>query len=155
MIRKQSQKEVDEKRKEKKAAIARAADKEKEVEVIDPAELEIIRKRQAGTPVTPEIFMKWRENFEAEKRSSEGEKVLTERKPTGKELFMTNKAGMEEAILAAAAAAEGNSSSDDIAIDQDLFTDDLENLDLEDIDSDEDEDEDYEPGYSDNSDNDD
>ena len=30
-------------------------------------EQEIIRKRQAGTPVTVESFMAWRANFEAEK----------------------------------------------------------------------------------------
>ena len=38
-MRKQSQKDVDEKRKEKKAAIARAADKENEVVEVDPVEL--------------------------------------------------------------------------------------------------------------------
>ena len=153
MMRKQSQKDVDEKRKEKKAAIARAADKENEVVEVDPVELEIIRKRQAGTPVTLEVFMKWRENFEAEKRAGEVEKVVMEKKPTGKELFLTNKAGMEEAILAAAAA-EGSRGGGgvDVEVDQELFADDLENLDLEDFSSDDD---DYVPGNSDDSDGDD
>jgi len=38
-----------------------------EVQVIDLVEQEIIRKRQAGTPVTVESFMAWRASFEAEK----------------------------------------------------------------------------------------
>ena len=153
MMRKQSQKDVDEKKKEKKAAIARAADKENEVVELDPVEQEIIRKRQAGTAVTMEIFMKWREDFEAEKRALEGEKVAVERKVTGKELFMTNKAGMEEAILAAA---ESSSIGEDLEVDQDLFTGDLdalEDLEIEDYDSDED-DEEYIPGNEDYDDND-
>ena len=66
---------------------------------------------------------------------------------------MTNKAGMEEAILAAA---ESSSIGEDLEVDQDLFTGDLdalEDLEIEDYDSDED-DEEYIPGNEDYDDND-
>ena len=35
---------------------------------VDPEEQERIRKRQAGTAVTIETFLKWREAFETEER---------------------------------------------------------------------------------------
>ena len=76
MMRKQSQKDVDEEKKGKSSH--EAADKENEVVELDPFEQEIIRKRQAGTAVTMEIFMKWREDFEAEE-ALEGEKVAVEK----------------------------------------------------------------------------
>jgi dTDP-4-amino-4,6-dideoxygalactose transaminase len=41
---------------------------------LDPIEQEIIRKRQAGTAVTLETFLKWREAFEAEQKALGGEK---------------------------------------------------------------------------------
>jgi hypothetical protein len=40
---------------------------------VDPIEEEIIRKRQAGVPVTVESFLAWRKSFEIEMASSRNE----------------------------------------------------------------------------------
>lgn len=175
MMRRMQQKDVEKKKKEDKAAIALAADSEKSNTVIeaDPEELERIRKRQAGHPVTIEAFLEWKAKFDAEMLAlriaqfgyNEKDK---EDKPTGKQLFLSNRAGLEEALIAAgeqemssqlaaamsaaARKAAGEQIDGDgaegISVKEDLFLEDYdEDLDdLLDDDDDEDDDDDYEEG---------
>mmetsp|Transcript_17336 Transcript_17336/g.18075 ORF Transcript_17336/g.18075 Transcript_17336/m.18075 type:complete len:318 (+) Transcript_17336:49-1002(+) len=172
MMRRMQQKDVEKKKKEVKAAIALAADSEKSSHVVeaDPEELERIRKRQAGHPVTAEAFLEWKAKFDAEMLAlriaqfglSEKDK---EDKPTGKQLFLSNRAGLEEALIAAgeqemsrqlaaamSAAArkaageivEDEADGDGIAVKEDLFLEDCDE-DLDDLlDDDDEDDEDYE-----------
>jgi hypothetical protein len=191
MMRRMQQKDVDKKKTEDKAAIARAADAEVPLSLsllsrpsppldqksasapsLDPEELERIRKRQAGHPVTLEAFMEWKVKFEAEMMSlkiAQHGPVDKDRedKPTGKQLFLSNRAGLEEALIAAgeqetsaqlaaamsaatrrAAAGEGSGEGEQeeggIAVKEDLFMEDYDDEDLDDmLDDDEEEDEDY------------
>eukprot|EP01035_Chromulina_nebulosa_P022622 gene22622-29293_t len=70
---------------------------------VDPEEQERIKRREAGTPVTIESFMLWKKRFESERLLFENDSNTQENeveRPTGKQLFLLNKAGLEEAILA-------------------------------------------------------
>jgi hypothetical protein len=140
---------------------------------LDPEELERIRKRQAGHPVTLEAFMEWKVKFEAEMQSLKGGVADKDKddKPTGKQLFLSNRAGLEEALIAAgeqetsaqlaaamsaatrravAAGEEGGGEEGEggVAVKEDLFMEDYDDEDLDDL-LDEDDDEDYEEGESD------
>lgn len=104
MMRKQQQKDIENKRKQDKMASYLAADLEskKDIDNITPEEMERIRKRQAGHPCTLESFNAWKEKFDQEMSNSKESQnlikidILTENdRPTGKQLFMLNKAGVE------------------------------------------------------------
>jgi len=66
MLRREQQKGLDVKKKEKSAKVAEAADAEAGKQSIDPEEQARIRKRQAGQQVTPESFAAWQAAFEEE-----------------------------------------------------------------------------------------
>uniref|UniRef100_A0A7S3GN04 RWD domain-containing protein n=1 Tax=Spumella elongata TaxID=89044 RepID=A0A7S3GN04_9STRA len=66
MMRRMQQKDMQQKKQTEKQAIKALADSEFQDESVDPAELERIRKRQEGTPVTVESFNKWKKEFEEE-----------------------------------------------------------------------------------------
>jgi hypothetical protein len=119
MMRRMQQKDNETKKKAEKVAIYEAADMESKNLLDDPEEQERIRKRQAGKPVTIESFNAWKVKFDAEmnvtsslvtvfnqqtiKESSST--PLAEDRPTGKQLFLMNKAevGVDvEALIAAA-----------------------------------------------------
>lgn len=88
MMRRMQQKDIEKKKKKEKAAIVSAADSEVITNCatlccadfvysccsqrvgtsMDPEEEERIRKRQAGHPVTVEVFMEWKARFEEEMR---------------------------------------------------------------------------------------
>lgn len=100
MIRRMQKKEVEVKKQTEKAAIRAAADSEALPSGIDEAELERIRKRQAGEPVTLESFMKWKEKFDEEMARLEalrkvGQKEIDENKLSGKQWFLQQKDGGE------------------------------------------------------------
>lgn len=109
MMRKQQLKDVEAKKKAEKAASVLAAELENKRDIEDPAEVERIRKRQAGHPVTLESFNAWKVKFEAEMLALEqqGKSLSTiiidsskeDDRPTGKQLFLMNKAGREDLIL--------------------------------------------------------
>eukprot|EP01036_Dinobryon_divergens_P028236 gene28236-37149_t len=107
-----------------RVATENAADSELRSEEVDLAELERIRKRQAGTQVTVESFNAWKISFDEEMRQlqvaalhrSLGGSAAVARqdlldealhnRPTGKQLFLMNKAGSDqdnevEAMIAA------------------------------------------------------
>jgi hypothetical protein len=71
MMRRMQQKDIQQKKQTEKAAISAAADSEFKEKIIDPAELERIRRRQEGTPVTVETFNKWKKAFEDEMAAKE------------------------------------------------------------------------------------
>jgi hypothetical protein len=82
MMRRMQHKEVKKKMENEKAAIKAAADSEKKGGelAIDEAELERIRKRQAGTAVTIETFIAWKKAFDeeiAQKKALFGQDVVT------------------------------------------------------------------------------
>ena len=109
MMRKQQQKDMESKRKQDKIASYLAADLEnKKDNDQTPEEMERIRKRQAGHPVTLESFNAWKEKFDHEmsllKSNTNAVKLevaIDESRPTGKQLFMTNKASedLENALI--------------------------------------------------------
>jgi len=109
MMRKQQQKDMEARKKADKAAAALAAELENRKDMEDPAEVERIRKRQAGHPVTLESFNAWKQKFEAEMNAMEqqGKSLSTiiidsskeDDRPTGKQLFLMNKAGREDLII--------------------------------------------------------
>lgn len=157
---------------------------------MDPEEEERIRKRQAGHPVTVEVFMAWKASFEEEMRAirlaQEGPSSIDKddkvqllsvliywsvylyfiAQPTGKQLFLSNRAGLEEALIAAgeqeigaqlaaamsAAARDammsaGGPGEAGVSVSEDLFLLDEDcDEDLDDLldDDDDDDDEDYE-----------
>ena len=169
MMLREKLKDVEDKRAEERKAIARAADAEVASVEVNDEELEKIRLRQRGTPVTLESFMEWKIKFEEEirlLREKDGLKEIGTTRPTGKELFQTNRAGMEDALLAAAAteelatqaeaigeaaaSAEGEDGDNGgVAVAANLFlAADDEDLDL-DFDSSDDDDEDYDDGEED------
>ena len=109
MMRRVQQKDAVEKKKVDKAAISAAADSEMRAEIIDPAEQERIRKRQAGTQVTMETFISWKIKFDDEMRAiaeagKKGNVVEVDDRPSGRQLFQSNRIGTddEEALLVAA-----------------------------------------------------
>lgn len=109
MMRRVQQKDNVEKKKVDKAAISAAADSEMRAEIIDPAEQERIRKRQAGTQVTMETFISWKIKFDDEMKAlseagKKGAAVEVDERPTGRQFFQTNRVGMddEEALIAEA-----------------------------------------------------
>ena len=109
MMLREKLKDVEDKRAEERKAIARAADAEVASVEVDDEELQRIRIRQQGTPVTVESFMEWKIKFEEEMRLLREKDGVIDKdttRPTGKELFQTNRAGMEDALLAAAASEE-------------------------------------------------
>lgn len=170
MMRRMQQKDVDKKKKDTKAAIAAAADHEilASKDALDPEEEERIRKRQAGVQVTLESFLSWKEKFDAEmalvKHGYEWEELPADilAKPTGKQLFLANAAGLEEALIAveeqeeaaahiaeamAAASRRAKQQGGDggaegeggnVEIKEDLFMMEDDDLDLEDFSDDED-----------------
>lgn len=96
MIRRMQRKDVEVKKRTEKAAIRAAADSEALPSGIDEAELEKIRMRQAGEPVTLESFMKWKEKFDEELARLEslkknGHKEVDESKLSGKQWFLQEK----------------------------------------------------------------
>jgi hypothetical protein len=124
--------------------------------------------------VTAEAFMEWKAKFDAEMlalkiaQGGHGEKS-NEDKPTGKQLFLSNRAGLEEALIAAgeqetsaqlaavmaaaarrAAGIEDGGEGDAVLVKEDLFLEDCDE-DLDDL-LDED-DEDYEEGEDDDDEN--
>jgi Flp pilus assembly protein TadB len=114
MMRRMQQKDVEKKKIEVKKAIVQQADAEKNATVgPDLEEEERIRKRQAGTAMSVEAFEAWKKSFDKEMSDkaaaaakldksitvmTEEEKEEYYAKPTGKELFLTNKAMMEGAL---------------------------------------------------------
>ena len=166
MMRRMNEKGTKEKKAAEKKAVAIAADSEGLEEEIDPEELERIRRRQTGTPVTPESFLAWKKTFEADFAASKlakgggptgrpdssvsGGGELDMSRPTGKQLFQTNRAGMEDALLAAGEREEASQAiagalsgleEGQVAIAEGLFAGEDDDLDF-DFDEDEDEDED-------------
>jgi hypothetical protein len=151
MMRRMNAKGAEEKKIAAKKAIAQAADAEDAEEVVDEEELERQRRRQAGTEVTVESFMEWKKAFDDEMRVMKGENGDDDERPTGKQLFQTNRAGMEDALIAEAeeegATVEviGDDTDPKLAIDSELYGDeDLDDLYLDELDFD-DEEEDWEP----------
>ncbi|CAE7649378.1 unnamed protein product, partial [Symbiodinium microadriaticum] len=162
MMRRMQQKDVEKKKQREKAAVISAADSEKVGSALDPEEEERIRKRQAGHPVTMEVFMEWKVRFEQEMRElrmSQGGAASVDRddKPTGKQLFLSNRAGLEEALIAAGEQETGaqlaaamtaatrlatGGEEGEVSVSEDLFLDDVDDdEDLNDLLDDEDEDE--------------
>ena len=109
MMRRVQQKDAVEKKKVVKAAISAAADSEMRAEIVDPAEQERIRKRQAGTQVSMETFILWKIKFDEEMKAvaeagKKGVSIEVDDRPSGRQLFQLNRVGTddEEALLAAA-----------------------------------------------------
>lgn len=114
MMRRMQQKDVEKKKIDTKRANALLADSEKSAAVgPDKEEEERIRKRQAGTAMSVEAFEAWKIAFDKEMSEkaaaaakldknitimTEEEKAEYYAKPTGKQLFLTNKAMMEGAL---------------------------------------------------------
>ncbi len=106
MLRTQQQKDIEIKKKAERIANAVAAEQENNKNSENPEELERIRKRQAGHPVTIDSFIAWKEKFDLEllnlqKQKSGGQidHLKEDDRPTGKQLFMMNKAGVEDALI--------------------------------------------------------
>mmetsp|Transcript_21968 Transcript_21968/g.31551 ORF Transcript_21968/g.31551 Transcript_21968/m.31551 type:complete len:285 (-) Transcript_21968:1572-2426(-) len=123
MLRRIQQKEVESKKLIEKAASKAAADNELNAEEVDLLELERIRKRQAGTQVTVESFIAWKAAFDEEMRlkqllsssggavvKTDGEELL---RPTGKQLFLLNKAGQDHEAEALIVAGEMEEEEED------------------------------------------
>lgn len=122
MTRRLQMKDVKEKKIAEKAAAVAMADSEGLEMAIDPEEEERIRRRQAGTPVTVESFLKWRAAFEEEQAAKvvtgpgSVEKDSEHEQPTGKQLFLSNKAGgldSEDSVIAEAEEQEVLCGDDD------------------------------------------
>lgn len=71
MMRRMQQKDLQQKKQTEKAAISAAADSEFKEKIVDPEELERIRKRQEGTAVTVDTFNKWKKAFDDEMAAKE------------------------------------------------------------------------------------
>lgn len=150
MMRRVQQKDAVEKKKVDKAAVSAAADSEMRAEIIDPAEQERIRKRQAGTQVTLETFISWKIKFDDEMKAAaeagrKGAIVEVDDRPSGRQLFQTNRVGTddEEALLAEAEVDQAEEFFDkvenNIGEDDDDDDDDGDYVEGEDDDSDDDE----------------
>lgn len=124
MLRREQQKEVESKKQSAKAAMKALADSEFKDLSVDPEELERIRRRQAGTQVTVESFMKWKAEFNEEMRLkalAEAAKAgvssssVVEEKLTGKQFFLQNKlsAADDAALEALIAAGEAEEIADE------------------------------------------
>lgn len=96
MMRRIQNKEMEKKMESERAAIRRAADSEKRVgeAQIDEAELERIRKRQAGTMVTMETFVAWKKNFDEEMARKQDSQAANKgmEKVSGKQWFLNQQA---------------------------------------------------------------
>lgn len=160
MMRRIQQKEVIAKKEQEKAAVKEAADSESKSEQVDLQELERIRKRQAGTQVTVESFMAWKAAFDEEMR----QQALAQKfqalggtaaalakhdlledgllsRATGKQLFLMNKAGVEDQeVEALIAAGEAEELVDEDEEDDDDDEDYVEGEDGEEDDDDDDDD---------------
>jgi hypothetical protein len=108
MMRRMQQKDTDSKKvSEKKAtrlAFETALSREGRGISADPEEAERELRRLQGTLVTPESFLVWKIKFEAEMASSKGassDKESALERPTGKQLFVLNRAGLEDALITA------------------------------------------------------
>jgi hypothetical protein len=110
MMRRMQYKEVERKLESEKAAIKFMADSESKgpSAQIDEAELERIRKRQAGTMVTVESFMSWKAAFDAEQAAKSTTTNTVDSnagKITGKQWFLSQQGQVseeaEDALLAA------------------------------------------------------
>lgn len=150
MMRRMQAKDAVEKKKQDKAAIGAAADSEMKADIIDPEEQERIRKRQAGTQVTLESFIEWKTKFDAEMKAlaEQGKKVVVaevDERPTGKQMFLTNrvKADEEDALVA-----EGENEDISSTLDRKMAAG-------EDDDDDEDDDEEWVPDGEEDDDDDD
>lgn len=100
----------------------------KKIEIENAIKEEEHQKRLNGTRVTPETFSVWKERFLKEK-----EEELThndEDKPTGKQLFMRDKALFSE---------ENYDNEEEMVIDTELYGDDVDDLDDVDVDDDDEE----------------
>jgi len=150
MMRRMNEKETEEKKAAAKKAIAVAADAEEgDEDQLDEEELERLRKRQAGTQVTESSFMEWKAKFDAEMEAAKMSLGKTAGscedlgdRPSGKQLFQSNRAGMEDALLAAGEREEAVAAADaaidetvagdgELAVAEDLFLEDDEDLDFE------------------------
>lgn len=89
------QKDVHEKKAAIKAAITAAADSEYVEEEVDPEEVERLRRRQEGTPVTVETFNNWKKAFDKEMSST---------------MATTGSAGGMSALTAITVGSSGNNS---------------------------------------------
>ena len=147
MMRRVQQKDAVEKKKVDKAASSAAADSEMRAEIIDPAEQERIRKRQAGTQVTNETFISWKIKFDDEMRAiaeagKKGNVVEVDDRPSGRQLFQLNRIGTddEEALLVAAEGEQADEVQDQkigsINIEEDDDDDDEDYVDEEEDDDD-------------------
>ena len=161
MLRREQKKDSDQKRRDEKKAISRAADLEVAEKMVDPEEEERIRRRQAGQPVTVESFNAWKAKFDEEMRAQaalfNGGQVPgegLEARLTGKQLFLQNKAGLLDGDDLVASAendeelgggAEADEPSKRAAGGEPLFEDD----------DDDDDDEDWVPGEDEEDDDDD
>jgi hypothetical protein len=175
MMQRVNEKGNEQKKAEVRKATAVAADAEGVEEEVTHEELERIRKRQAGEAVTVDSFLTWKVKFEAEmleiKYKHEPKKMVREGeedKPTGRALFMTNRAGMEDALLAAGEKEEAatlaatkladslkEGKDGQVAVVSSLYEDDdLDDLDIDQLgfNSEEDDDDDYDDDEKDVSD---
>ena len=106
MMRRMQQKDMQQKKETEKAAIKHAADSEFKEVVVDQAELERIRKRQAGTAVTVETFNKWKAAFDEEMALKELENIRAGAGSGLAPLAAVTVGAVEEGSLAAKAALE-------------------------------------------------
>ena len=145
MMKRMQLKDVKLKKEEEKAAHLAYADAEQFLtrdKQTDPEEEERLRKRQAGTQVTVETFMIWKKKFDDEMAKSaqlEGKEIVKDEKLSGKQLFLSNKANLEDGILAAIEAEENNLNEEDIEFDMNDYNEDEDS----DYDPDDNDDEDY------------
>jgi len=117
----------------KKGAEDRRLQKEREEE-------EAAQKKFEGTRVTIETFLAWKTKFDAEVNENKRlrkEQDRLAKKPTGRELFMTD-ASLNDSDITFL-----QEEGDNVEVDESLFED-MEDLDLDDMDDDED-DPDYVP----------
>jgi hypothetical protein len=137
MMRRIQKKDYQEKKVIEKAALKAAADSESKPQHVDLEELERIRKRQAGHPVTVETFDKWKKAFQEDLERQKMENISADDfKLTGKQFFLMQK---EKGII------EDESGIEDLIMEgeQEEISEDNVLLDME---GDEDDDEDYVEG---------
>jgi hypothetical protein len=92
MMRRMQKQDLQEKKVLEKAALKAAADSESKPQQLDLEELERIRKRQAGHPVTVESFNEWKKQFEEDWLSKMMENISADDfKLTGKQWFLLQK----------------------------------------------------------------
>lgn len=121
---------------------AKEEEEEAERRKIEHEEAE--RKRFEGTRVTVETFMAWKKKFDAElaeERRLKGISDVVSKKPTGKELFLTDTSMNDSDVKFL------QDEGDTLEVDESLFEN-MGDLELED-DDDDDDDPDYKPGDDD------